>query len=178
MDALHIRDARAEDREARLALTLAAYAEYEASMGDHWEDYQQGLRTRFDGGVATPIVAERDGELVGSVLLYPAGSSAPAPDGSIIDFPEPEVGLLSVPPALRGQGIGRALMDECARRARAASADVLTLHTMDMMLGAMEMYERIGFVRDPAHDFSPAPHVTVRSYRLSLADQDDPDVRS
>jgi GNAT superfamily N-acetyltransferase len=171
MEALHIRDARQEDREARLALTLAAYAEYEASMGDHWEDYRRGLLTRFNGGVATPIVAEHDGTLVGSVLLYPAGSSAPAPDGSIVDFPEPEVGLLSVPPALRGQGIGRALMAECARRARAAGSDVLTLHTMDMMLGAMRMYERIGFVRDPEHDFSQAPNVIVRSYRLSLTGQ-------
>ena len=109
------------------------------------------------------------GALVGSVLLYPAGSSAPAPDGSIIDFPEPEVGLLSVPPALRGQGIGKALMDECARRARAAGSTVLTLHTMEMMTGAMAMYDAIGFARDPAHDFFPAPHVAVRAYRLDLA---------
>lgn len=170
MEPLRIRDARDDERDAILALTLAAYAEYESSMGDHWEDYRRGLLNRFGGTVARRIVAERDGVLVGSVLLYPAGSSAPAPDGSIIDFPEPEVGLLSVPPPLRGQGIGRALMDECARRAREAGSDVLTLHTMDMMLGAMQMYERIGFVRDPAHDFSPAPHVVVRSFRLALGD--------
>ena len=37
-----------------------------------------------------------------------------------------------------------------------------------MMTGAMAMYEAIGFARDPAHDFSPAPNVTVRAYRLAL----------
>ena len=172
---LAIRDARADEEGAIRALTLAAYAESEDAMGDHWEDYQAGLLRRLGGTVAARIVAEHDGELVGSVLLYPAGSSAPAPDGRIIDFPEPEVGLLSVPPSRRGQGIGKALMDECARRAGAAGSDTLTLHTMDMMTGAMAMYAAIGFVRDPAHDFSPAPNVTVRAFRLVLgAEQGTP----
>lgn len=169
MGDLTIRDARAEDDSAIQALTLAAYAEYEGTMGDHWDDYLAGLLRRLGGMVATRIVAERDGTLVGSVLLYPAGSSAPAPDGSIIDFPEPEIGLLSVPPALRGQGIGRALTNECARRAQASGSNVLTLHTMDMMHGAMALYDRMGFVRDSAHDFSPAPNVVVRAFRLDLA---------
>lgn len=53
--------------------------------------------------------------MVGSALLYPAGSTAPAPDGNILRFNEPEIGLLSVPPDLRGQGSTRALVAECAR---------------------------------------------------------------
>jgi GNAT superfamily N-acetyltransferase len=165
---LEIRDARADEEGAIRDLTLAAYAEYEATMGDHWDDYLAGLLRRLGGTVASRIVAEHDGALVGSVLLYPAGSSAPAPDGSIIDFPDPEVGLLSVPPALRGQGIGRALTEECARRACASGSPVLTLHTMDMMHGAMALYDKMGFARDSAHDFSPAPNVIVRSFRLDL----------
>jgi len=168
MQSLVIRDARDDDADGIRDLTLAAYAEYEAAMGDHWDDYIKGLLRRLGGSVAARIVAERDGALVGSVLLYPAGSSAPAPDGSIVHYPDPEIGLMSVPPEHRGQGIARALMAECARRARAAGSDVLTLHTMDMMMGAMALYDSLGFARDPAHDFSPAPNVTVRSYRLDL----------
>lgn len=168
MQRLRIRDARDDERGVIRAVTLAAYAEYAASMGDHWDDYRRGLLARLDGAVADRIVAERDGEVVGSVLLYPAGTSAPRPDGKLLHFDSPEVGLLSVKPAARGQGIGAALIAECARRARQAGASALTLHTMDMMHGAARLYERMGFVRDHERDFRPAERVTVRAFRLDL----------
>src|SRR4051794_35398445 len=103
MSDLTIRDARADEFDDIRELTVSAYTEYAAAMGDHWDDYRAGLLNRLGGSVADRIVAECDGVLVGSVLLYPAGSSAPAPDGSTLHFNEPEIGLLSVPPALRGQ---------------------------------------------------------------------------
>ncbi len=168
MSDLTIRDARVDEHEVIRELTVAAYTEYAAAMGDHWDDYRAGLLNRLGGTVADRIVAARGDALVGSVLLNPAGSSAPAPDGSILHFNEPEFGLLSVPPERRGQGIARALMTECARRARAAGSDVLALHTMEMMTSAMALYETLGFARDPEHDFSPAPNTVVRSYRLDL----------
>lgn len=168
MGELILRDARDDEHDTVRALTEAAYAEYEPSMGDHWEDYRNGVVNRLNARVAEYIVAERDDALVGSVLLYPAGSIAISPDGSTLHFAEPEVGLLSVPPHLRGQGIARALMQECARRAHAAGADILALHTMGMMTAAMALYKRLGFARDPENDFSPAPNTIVRSYRLSL----------
>lgn len=164
-----LRTAHADEYAAVRALTEAAYGEYAAAMGEHWEDYRQGMLARLDGAVAERIVAVRDGTPIGSVLLYPGGSSAPAPDGNILDFAAPEVGLLAVPPEWRGQGIARALMAECARRARAAGSDVLALHTMEMMHGALALYGTMGFGRDPEHDFSPAPGVLVRAYRLALA---------
>lgn len=168
MSDLTIRDARADEHDDIRELTVAAYTEYAAAMGDHWDDYRAGLLNRLGGSVADRIVAQRDGALIGSVLLYPAGSSAPAPDGSTLHFNEPEIGLLSVPPALRGQGIARALMSVCARRARDAGSDVLALHTMEMMTSAMALYDTLGFARDPEHDFSPAPNTWVRAYRLDL----------
>ena len=41
-----------------------------------------------------------------------------------------------------------------------------------MMRAAVRLYERLGFARDPALDFSPAPGVTVKGYRLPLRDGD------
>ena len=32
----------------------------------------------------------------------------------------------------------------------------------------MQMYERMGFVREPATDFSPAEGVLIKGYRLDL----------
>jgi hypothetical protein len=38
-----------------------------------------------------------------------------------------------------------------------------------MMRAAMRLYERLGFVAAPELDFHPAPGLTVKGYRLSLA---------
>ncbi len=65
--------------------------------------------------------------------------------------------------------MARALTAECGRRALTAGAVVLALHTMAMMRGAIARYASMGFVRDPEHDFSPAPEILVRAYRLALA---------
>lgn len=53
-------------------------------------------------------------------------------------------------------------------RARAAGSDVLALHTMEMMTSAMTLYDSLGFACNPEYDFSPAPNVLVRLYRLTL----------
>jgi hypothetical protein len=37
-----------------------------------------------------------------------------------------------------------------------------------MMDVAMRMYERVGFVREPATDFSQAEGVVIKGYRLDL----------
>jgi GNAT superfamily N-acetyltransferase len=81
----------------------------------------------------------------------------------------PEIRLLAVPPKMRGQGIGAALMKECVRRARQVGVSALSLHTADMMQVAMQMYERMGFVRTPETDFHPAPEVVIKGYLLDLS---------
>ena len=64
--------------------------------------------------------------------------------------------------------MGRALMDECIRRARDSGAQMLTLHTTDMMQVAMHLYECMGFTRLPEFDFNPVPDVLIKGYRLNL----------
>ncbi len=164
----HIRDARDDEREAIRDVTLAAYEEYAAVMPrPFWEAYRRQLLVTLDEqGSVERIVAERKGTVIGSVLLYPP--LAKAYTGNIASVGWPEVRLLAVAPAERGQGVGNALMDECERRARRAGATVLGLHTMDMMQAAIHMYERRGFIRAPELDFQPAEGVLVKGYRRSL----------
>jgi ribosomal protein S18 acetylase RimI-like enzyme len=76
--------------------------------------------------------------------------------------------LLAVRPEMRGSGLGRVLAEECMRRARAAGARAVGLHTTMMMATAKAMYERMGFVPVPEHDFSPAPDLLVMGFRLEL----------
>ncbi len=165
---LQIRDARPGDQESIRLVTLAAYQEYAAQMLAHWEGYRQNILTTLASVTpAEQIVAERNGTILGTVLLYPAGSVfGTDPQGALVRLTWPEVRLLAVAPDQRGQGIGAALMEECIRRAWAAGAPALMLHTTDLMQTAMRLYERLGFVRFPELDFHPAPDVTIKGYRL------------
>ncbi len=169
MKGLRIRDARAGDRNAIEAVTLAAYEQYAALMPALWDGYRQNiLATLAAAQPDTQIVAEKGGRVIGSVLLYPGGSVLARPDGGPVALASPEVRLLAVAPAARGQGVGGALMHECLRRARQSGATALTLHTTDIMEAAMRLYERLGFRRVPELDFQPGPGVTIKGYRLGL----------
>jgi len=146
---LKIRDARSRDRDAVRKVTLSAFQQYAAVMPPpRWEGYRENiLATVTDVEPAQQIVAEKEGVIVGAVLLYPPGTAFSTPDeGPLLC---PEVRLLAVARQARGQGIGTALMKECIRRARRLGAGCLNLHTTDVMQVAMRMYERMGFVRAP-----------------------------
>jgi GNAT superfamily N-acetyltransferase len=167
---LKIRDARSRDRDVARKITLSAFQQYAAVMPpSRWEGYRENiLATMTDVAPAQQIVAEKEGVILGSVLLYPPGTAFSTSDEGPLTCPE--VRLLAVAPDARGQGIGTALMKECIRRARRMGAVCLNLHTTDMMRVAMRMYERMGFVRAPELDFHPDPSVTVKAYRLKLED--------
>jgi ribosomal protein S18 acetylase RimI-like enzyme len=132
-----------------------------------WAELEQALLRAVDSGAgAERIVAEHAGRVVGSVMLFPPsaaayGDAAEAP-------PWPELRLLAVSPEARGMGVGRLLVDECVRRARASGAAELGLHTSRSMETAIGMYRRMGFVRAPEHDFQPEGAELVEGYRLRL----------
>ena len=108
-EAIHIREARPEEYGTILDVTRAAYEQYAADMpADRWDAYMQNMaETIMQDGSVLRIVAERDGHIAGSVLLFLAGGA---------DREEPMIRLLAVAPEARGQGIGRALMEDCLRR--------------------------------------------------------------
>jgi GNAT superfamily N-acetyltransferase len=139
-------------------------------MQAFWEGYRRNIEASLaDVGSAEQLVAERDGAIVGTVLLYPPRRME-LPRGGWLEMPWPEVRLLAVAPAERGRGVGAALMQECVRRVRRAGGRVLSLHTTDRMKAALRMYERMGFVRAPEIDFQPMPGTTVMGFRLDLGE--------
>jgi GNAT superfamily N-acetyltransferase len=168
-DGIRIRDARPEDRAAASAVTLAAYGEFAAKMEpEAWTGLDAAVRAALasDDAAVQRIVAERDGEIVGSVMLYPPASDAYA--GYTEAATAPELRLLAVSPSARGLGVGKLLVEECIRRAKEAGATELGLHTSRSMEVALRMYEQMGFVRAPEHDFQPPGAELVTGYRLPL----------
>ncbi len=164
-----IRSSRESDRDAIRQVTLAAYEEYAPVLGSpHWEEYRNNILSAL--AVINPdeqIVAEDGGKILGTVMLYPQ-HTVEEPDGET-RVEAPYARLLAVAPSARGKGVGRALMQECLRRARQSGADAVELHTMSMMHSAMRLYERMGFVHIPETDFAPAPGWVVKGYRFNLA---------
>ena len=171
MGTIHIRNVRLTDRKAVRDLTLRAYAEYAGLMPPlHWRYYRENIVETLDGDeLAERILAERDGHIVGSVFLYPAGRLLSSSDDEVFIAPWPEVRLLAVDPMARGQGIGAALMGECAKRARRAGSRFLVLHTNDLMRAAIHLYEKLGFERFPEADYVVDEKTTIKAYRLELS---------
>ena len=165
-----IRDARADERAAIRDLTLAAYAEYATIMTPTaWGALRQAVLAGLGAeGAVERIVAEQDGALLGSVMLY--SPAANAYGNAVAAASWPELRLLAVAPAARGHGVGTALVKECMRRAQRAGAGALGLHTSESLRAAIRMYERLGFVRAPEGDFHPDGAELVMAYRVTLSD--------
>ncbi|TMC75812.1 MAG: GNAT family N-acetyltransferase [Chloroflexi bacterium] len=172
---LTIRDARKEELDAVSALLIDAYAQYmppprvalTAEERAGWEGYRRNIVDVWSrAAISSTIVAERDGKLLGSVNYYAPGQAdsldSAWPDGWA------SIRLLGVLPEARGLGVGRALMAECLRRARADGATMMGLHTTTLMDVARAMYLRLGFTRVPKYDFHPTPDFTVEAYELKL----------
>lgn len=164
-----IRGARDDERSTIGELTLRAYGEYAEIMDPaSWAGLSQALKDALASDAPVErIVAEDDGRIVGSAMLYAAEIDA---YGSLASrTTAPEIRLVAVAPEARGKGIARALVDECIRRARAYGATEVGLHTSRSMRVAMAMYAKLGFVRAPERDFQPPGAELVEGYRLRLA---------
>jgi DNA-binding MarR family transcriptional regulator/N-acetylglutamate synthase-like GNAT family acetyltransferase len=110
-----------------------------------------GFIENFDAARERCWIAERDGAIVGSVLLVKESD---------------EVGklrLLYVEPAARGLGIGSRLVGECIRFARQVRYRKITLWTNDVLVSARRIYQAAGF-----HLVSEEPH---RSFGRDLVGQ-------
>ena len=107
---------------------------------------------RFDPAREACWIAERDGVPLGSVFLVQARDEATqAPiDGSA------QLRMLLLEPAARGLGLGRQLVNECERFARAAGSRRIVLWTNASLLAARGIYRRAGYVLThsaPHHSF-------------------------
>lgn len=146
-----------------------AYREHAQSIPRaHWQALERAISSEADTqpGVEL-IVAELNGNIAGSVALFPPDTDAYEGNVERVDYPE--IRMLAVSPECRGKGVASALIAECIQRARSKGCSAIGLHTGEFMKDAMKLYEKIGFERLPAYDFQPADDgITVKAFRLIL----------
>lgn len=103
------------------------------------------------------LVAERDGQIVGTVTICPPES----PVAEIGRDGEVEFRFLAVDPAAWRTGVADALIAACDDHARETGAHSLAISVRDINHGARALYEKRGFTRVPERDWSPVPNVEL-----------------
>ena len=135
------REFRSGDEAAVNEIALAAFEEYR----HHYDDW--AAFSRIIGNMASLsesgelIVATVQEKVVGAVVYVGPGMKK----SQFFSPNWPILRMLVVAPSCRGFGIGRALTEECIRRAARDGAPLIALHTSPIMAVALPMYGRLGF---------------------------------
>ena len=103
-------------------------------------------------------IAERDGEVVGSVFLVRKSDTVS------------KLRLLYVEPSTRGLGIGSRLIDECVRFAKQAGYRKMTLWTQSELDAARRLYKKAGFTltAKKTHDSFGRKGLVAETWDLAL----------
>ncbi len=88
---------------------------------------------RFKPGREACWIAERDGAIVGSAFVVEASAKVA------------KLRMVYVEPALRGQRLGRHLVETAMNFARERGYQRMTLWTNDVLMPARKLYEALGF---------------------------------
>jgi ribosomal protein S18 acetylase RimI-like enzyme len=164
--AIVIRDATTPEFNDVAIMAVAAYREYADALSiDNWGIMHSNLLNMFN--VIKPgqlIVAHKDQELIGSVIYCPPGTS----DKNLFQSEWASLRRLAVSSRHRGQGIGRLLSLECIDRAKRDQAEVIGLHTSELMVAARKMYKRLGFQQEI--ELPSRLGITYWRYVLKLTD--------
>ncbi|WP_119391092.1 GNAT family N-acetyltransferase [Taklimakanibacter lacteus] len=146
---IEIREYRETDAEAMLALIrqlqaheVALYDRMKpaADMGSWYIDLLKKQCAEDDGVI---LIAAEDGNALGYATILTNVIEDGA--GDEVAYAYAYVGDLVVAEAARRRGIGRRLLDECERRARAAGRDELRITVLALNNGAREAYRGFGF---------------------------------
>ena len=155
---------RAEPAEADLVGALTERVYRTGGFGS--DDYAKVLRdarSRVRDGIVLVATAAADGAIAGTVTLALPGT----PLAHLSRAAKPEVRMLAVDEAARGLGIADRLMAACETLARNEGLTAVILCTETGMHAAQRLYERRGYLRQPARDWQ-IRDVRLLAYRLAL----------
>jgi ribosomal protein S18 acetylase RimI-like enzyme len=155
-----VRPVRPDEYDAVGQLVVEAYRTL-GNVGSY-EQHLHDVAGRVASGEV--MVAQVGRRVVGTVTFVDGQTAL-----SEVDDPDAAtIRMLGVATEARGRGVGETLVRACIDRAQASGCRRVRLHTRTSMTSAQRLYERLGFRRDPEHDWSPAPGLLLLGYVLEL----------
>ncbi|MBK1881754.1 GNAT family N-acetyltransferase [Luteolibacter pohnpeiensis] len=148
-----------DDIEALTELLHRAYAPLAAAGLHYTATHQTSEVTRYRLNSGHPLVAERDGNIIGTVTCYAADPNSKTPW-----YREPGVmifGQFAVDPAFQHQGIGFALHEAVIQHAKKCGAHYLLLDTAAPATNLISMYQSWGYSVIATHDYSTTNYESV-----------------
>src|SRR5215469_3197902 len=136
----HIRDASSGDLPA-LGRLFDEYRQFYKLPGDLERATAYITARRAAGDSVVLVAADESEQLLGFTQLYPTWCS-------LLAGPVYVLYDLYVPPGARRRGIGRALLEAAADRARRDGKLRMTLSTAKPNVNAQTLYESLGWERD------------------------------
>lgn len=110
---------------------------------------------------------EADGHVSGTLQLFLNSKKAYQIEG--FDVEQPFIRLLAVSPTERNKGIARTLLDGTIDYLKNNGYREVYLHTSEIMVAAVRLYERYGFERFTDFDFHKENRL-VTCYRYKILD--------
>ncbi|WP_317204856.1 GNAT family N-acetyltransferase [Janthinobacterium sp.] len=162
MTPARVRMARAEDGDAVRGIAAVAMRDFGLEPDFAGLDRELGLFGQAVRGGGAQLVAEVDGRVAGSLILAPAGARTLKLSGFYVDA------------ALRGRGVGRALLLRAIAFAREGGNAGIELETWDKMAAAVALYTTLGWRRGAR---LPAASGAEWAYTLDLDDGAAPAIR-
>lgn len=136
-----LREFQSADAPAVNEVALAAFNELRQHYND-WPTFSRNIGNMASlAETGELIVAITQEKVVGAVTYVGPGKKK----REFFPIEWAILRMLVVAPAYRGLGIGRALTEECIRRAQRDGAPLIALHTAPIMKVALPLYERMGF---------------------------------
>ena len=137
MESGRLRSATNADAASVKALVFTVLAEYELRSDPEGTDADlDDLEGQYiSRGGAFDVVQDADGEIVGSVGLFP------------VDSTTCELRKMYLKPHARGRGLGKRLLEHALSRARALGFSRVTLETAAVLREAIGLYTKYGFRR-------------------------------
>lgn len=143
---ISIRSYTDQDAEIFQSLNLAWIEQFFVVEAEDREQLQNPRHHILDQG-GRILIAERDGEAVGTVGLLPLPNSQRV-----------ELIKMSARADVQGLGIGKALMQAALSAAREMGAQEIWLETNSKLSAAMHLYKTAGFRQLTAAEMTPTPY--------------------
>jgi len=116
------------------------------------------------------VAVDPAGLVLGSATYVRCGSAL----AELCGDGESELRMLGVSPEAQGLGVGRLLVEECLALCRRDAAHRMVLSTQVQARAAHRLYERLGFTRVPALDWTPVPGVDLIGYAMAVPAGESP----